>query len=76
MFTFFIVIMQVGVSVAVMQVVFSTVHYVYDSFYCNFASDCVCYSYVGDSLNNNFIFISLTEPTFYKIDRKTFKGII
>ena len=47
--TFFIVIMQVGVSVPVMQVVFSTVHYVYDSVYCNFASDCFCYSYVGDS---------------------------
>ena len=34
-----IVIMQMGVSVAVMQVVFSTVHYAHDCFYCNYAGD-------------------------------------
>ena len=37
--TIFIVIMQMGVSVAIMQVVFSAVHYVHD---------CVCYNYAGD----------------------------
>ena len=35
--TIFIVVMQMGVSVAVMQVVFSTVHYAYDCVYCNYA---------------------------------------
>ena len=34
-----IVIMQMGVSVAIMQVVFSTVHYAHDCFYCNYAGD-------------------------------------
>ena len=45
--TIFIVIMQMGASVAIMQVVFSAVHY---------AHDCIVimqviflYSYVGDS---------------------------
>ena len=33
--TIFIVIMQMGVPVAIMQVVFSAVDYAHDSFYCN-----------------------------------------
>ena len=34
-----IVIMQMGVSVAIMQVVFSPVHYAHDCVYCNNAGD-------------------------------------
>ena len=37
--TIFIVIMQMGVSVAIMQVVFSAVHYAHDCVYCNYAGD-------------------------------------
>ena len=37
--TFFTVIMQMGVSVAIMQVVFSAVHYAHDCVYCNYAGD-------------------------------------
>ena len=33
--TTFIVIMQMGASVAIMQVVFSAVHYALDCFYCD-----------------------------------------
>ena len=36
--TIFIVIMQMGVS-AIMQVVFSAVHYAHDCVYCNYAGD-------------------------------------
>ena len=35
--TIFVVIMQMRVSIAIMQVL-SAVHYVHDSFYCNYAS--------------------------------------
>ena len=37
--TVFVVIMQIGVSVAIMQVVFSAVHYAHDCFYCNYAGE-------------------------------------
>ena len=37
--TIFIVIMQMGISVAIMQVVFSAVHYAHDCVYCNYAGD-------------------------------------
>ena len=37
--TIFIVIMQMGVSLAIMQVVFSAVHYAHDCVYCNYAGD-------------------------------------
>ena len=37
--TIFIETMQVGSSVAIMQVVFSTVHYAHDYFYCSYAGD-------------------------------------
>ena len=45
----FVVIMQMGVSVAIMQVVFSAVHYARDCFCCNYAGESCFYSYVGDS---------------------------
>ena len=47
--TIFIVIMQMGVSIAIMQVVFSAVHYAHDCFYGNYIGDCFCDNYVGDS---------------------------
>ena len=37
--TIFVVIMQMGVSVAIMQVVFSAVHYALDCFFCNYAGE-------------------------------------
>ena len=42
-------IMHMGVSVAIMHVVFLAVHYAHDYFYCNYAGDCLCCSYVCDS---------------------------
>ena len=38
-----------GVSVAIMQVVFSAVHYAHDCFNSNYAGKSFFYSYVGDS---------------------------
>ena len=35
--TIVVVIMQMGVSAAIMQVVFFAVHYALDCFYCNYA---------------------------------------
>ena len=37
--TIFNVIMQMGVSVAIMQVVFSAVHYAHGCVYCNYAGE-------------------------------------
>ena len=45
--TTFIEIIQVGVSVAIMELVFSAVHY--DYFYYSYAGGCFCCSYVCDS---------------------------
>ena len=42
-------VIQVGIFVAIMQGVFSAVHYAHDYFYCNFACDCFFCSYVCDS---------------------------
>ena len=44
----FVVIMQVGVSVTVMQVVFSAVHYAHDCFYCTYTGECFYYRYIDD----------------------------
>ena len=44
----FIEIMQVGVSVAIMKVAFSTMHYANDYFYCNYTGGCFCCSSVCD----------------------------
>ena len=38
-----------GVSVAIMQLVFSAVHYALDCFFCNYADKPFFYSYLGDS---------------------------
>ena len=43
--TIFIIIIQVGVPVAIMHVVFSAVHYANDCFYCNYAGDYVSASF-------------------------------
>ena len=45
----FFVIMQMEVSVTIMQVVFSAVHSALDCFYCNYAGESFFYSYAGDS---------------------------
>ena len=37
------------ISVPIMQVVLSAVHYAHDCFYCNYAGKSFFYSYVGDS---------------------------
>ena len=47
--TIFIVMTQMGASVAIMQVIFSAVHYAHDPVYCNYTCDTFFYSYVGDS---------------------------
>ena len=47
--TIFIIVMLVGDSVAIMQVVFSAVHYAHDCFYCNYAGWLQLGSYVGES---------------------------
>ena len=47
--TIFIIVMLVGDSVAIMQVVFSAVHYAHDCFYCNYAGSLQLGSHVGDS---------------------------
>ena len=44
----FVVIMQVGVSVTVMQVVFSAVHYAHDCFCCTYTGECFYYRYIDD----------------------------
>ena len=62
--TIFIVIMQMGVSAAIIQVVFSVVHYAHDCFYCNYSGESFFYSYVGRISSNNFIFLSLTDSLF------------
>ena len=62
--TMVIVIIQVGVPVAIMQVLYSAVYYAHDWFYCNYAGDCFCYGYVGQVASNNFIFLFLTDVHF------------
>ena len=47
--TIFIEIMQLGVSVAVMHVLFSTVHYAHGYFYCNYAGGFFRCSHVCES---------------------------
>ena len=47
--TIFIVILWIRISVAVMQVVFSAVHYAHDCFHSNYAGNSFLYSYVRDS---------------------------
>ena len=57
--TIFVVIMHI-VSAAIMQVVFSAVHSAHDFVYCNYAGNSFFYRYVGDSLSNDFLSLSLT----------------
>ena len=52
--TIFVVIMQMVVPVAIMQVRFSAVHYAHDCFYCNYAGESFFYNYVGDSFKQEF----------------------
>ena len=47
--TIFFEIMHVEVSVAIVQVLFSAVHYAHDYIYCNYADYSFCCTYVCDS---------------------------
>ena len=68
--TIFIEIMHMGVSVAIIQIVFSTVHYGHEYFYVIMQlTVSVVAMYVTVS-SSNFIFLSLI-PIFHKIDQKT-----
>ena len=63
--TIFIVIMQMGISVAIiMRVVLSAVDYAYDSSYCNHVGDSFLIAMWVTVLSNNFIFFSLTDSLF------------
>ena len=52
--TIFVAIMQMEVSVAIMQVVFSADHDAHDCFYCDYAGDSFFYSHVGDGFKLQF----------------------
>ena len=67
-----IVFMQMEVTVAIMQLVLCTAH---NCFYCKTQVTISAMSMKVTLSSNNVIFLSLT-PTFHKMDRKTFKGII
>ena len=62
--TIFIEIMQVGVSVAIMQVVFSTVHFAHDfSIVIMQVTVSIIATYVTAS-SSNFVFLPLTDFHF------------
>ena len=61
---FFVVFMQMGVSITIMQVVFSAVDYAHDSFYCNYAVDSFFIAMLVAVLCNTFIILSLTDSLF------------
>ena len=64
------------VSVAIMQVVFSAVHYAHDCVYCNYAGDFplkLCRWQFQVTISYSFLYLT---ASFHKIDLKTFKGII
>ena len=66
------IFMQVGVSVATLQVVLFAVH---KCFYCKMQVIVSVIAMQVTLSSNNLIFLSLT-PAFHKINRKTFKDII
>ena len=59
--------MHVGFSFAIMQVVVTAVHYALDYFYCNYAGDCFCYSYVCDSFKQQ-LYIPFTNWSSFFIE--------
>ena len=75
--TIFIETMQVGVSVATIQVVFSTVDYAHEYSYWSYAGDCFCCSYVCDSFKKQlYIPFSNWYPFFIKLTRKHQKAYL
>ena len=62
--TIFIIIIQMGVSVAVMHVIFSAVDYAHYTSCCNYAGDSFLIAMQVTVLSNNFIFLSLTDRLF------------
>ena len=63
--TIFLEIMQGGVSVAIMQMLFSTVHYAYDYFYYNYAGGCFRCSYVCDSFKQQLYILFSSRHLFF-----------
>ena len=61
--TIFIVIMQMRVPVAIMQVVFSAVQYAHDCFYCNYAGQSFFYS-LQVTVSGNFLFHAFVETSW------------
>ena len=70
----FIEIMQVGISVAIMQEVFSAKHYAHDYFYCNYAYDCFLCSHVCE-FQVATLYSFLRYPFFIKLIRKHLKAL-
>ena len=61
--TIFIAIMQIGVSVAIIQVIFSAVYYAQNCFYCIYAYNSFIAMLVTVS-SNSFTLLSLTDSLF------------
>ena len=71
----FTTIMLVDLFVAIMQVLFSAVHYAHDYFYCNYTGDCFCCSYVCDNFKQQlYIPFFNWYPFFIKLTRKNQKA--
>ena len=64
--------MQMGVSIAIMHVVFSAVNYAHNCLYCNYAGDSFIAMQVIVS-SNNIMFLSLNDNFFLKLTRKHLK---
>ena len=65
-----------GISVAIMQVLFSTVHYAHDYFYYNYAGGCFRCSYVCDNFKQQlYILFSNRHLFFIKLTRKHLRAL-
>ena len=73
----FTVIMWIGVSVAIMQVVFFAVYYACNCFYCNYAGDPftlqLCRWQFQVTFSYSFLYLT---ASFHKLDQKTFREIM
>ena len=74
--TIFIEIMQVGDSVAIMQVLFSSVHYAHDYFYYNYAGSYFRCSHACDSIKQQ-LYIPFSSRYLFviKLTRKHLKAL-
>ena len=77
-----VTLMQVKVSaanmwVAIIQMVFSTMHYAHDYFYCNYTGGCFRCSHLCDSFKQQlYIPFSNWHPFFTELTRKHLKALI